>query len=387
MYYLYPDYYKKFHCIADKCIDTCCAEWQIVIDDESLEKYRNYKGDYQQTLCQNIDWEEGVFGHNKRGKCAFLRDDDLCDMYIHMGEDSLCTTCREYPRHTEEFENLREITLSLSCPEVAKIVMNTTEPITFVTKEDETDECYEEFDYFLFSELEDVREEMIRIIQDRNVNIRDRIDKILQISVSVQRHYDAGSLISWNEFEESDRVCVENEYELFERLFLFLFEEFEILYPQWAEVLVESRLFLFGEGKKVFEQNKEEFETWWNTSNLTPLDIVLEQLVVYFISVYLLGAVYDENILGKVDACIGHTVVYFISVYLLGAVYDENILGKVDACIGHTIEIYLLLLGRWLKHGELAMDDVIEVVYRYSREIEHSDENLERAEMLNWFAR
>jgi lysine-N-methylase len=358
MYYLYPDYYKKFHCIADKCIDTCCAEWQIVIDDESLEKYRNYKGDYRQTLCQNIDWEEGVFGHNKRGKCAFLRDDDLCDMYIHMGEDSLCTTCREYPRHTEEFENLREITLSLSCPEVAKIVMNTTEPITFVTKEDETDECYEEFDYFLFSELEDVREEMIRIIQDRNVNIRDRIDKILQISVSVQRHYDAGSLISWNEFEESDRVCVENEYELFERLFLFLFEEFEILYPQWAEVLVESRLFLFGEGKKVFEQNKEEFETWWNTSNLTPLDIVLEQLVVYF-----------------------------ISVYLLGAVYDENILGKVDACIGHTIEIYLLLLGRWLKHGELAMDDVIEVVYRYSREIEHSDENLERAEMLNWFAR
>ena len=180
MYYLYPDYYKKFHCIADKCIDTCCAEWQIVIDDESLEKYRNYKGDYQQTLCQNIDWEEGVFGHNKRGKCAFLRDDDLCDMYIHMGEDSLCTTCREYPRHTEEFENLREITLSLSCPEVAKIVMNTTEPITFVTKEDETDECYEEFDYFLFSELEDVREEMIRIIQDRNVNLRDRIDKILQ---------------------------------------------------------------------------------------------------------------------------------------------------------------------------------------------------------------
>lgn len=358
MYYLYPDYYKKFHCIPDKCIDTCCAEWQIVIDDESLEKYRNYKGDYQQTLCQNIDWEEGVFGHNKRGKCAFLRDDDLCDMYIHMGEDSLCTTCREYPRHTEEFENLREITLSLSCPEVAKIVMNTTEPITFVTKEDETDECYEEFDYFLFSELEDVREEMIRIIQDRNVNLRDRIDKILQISVSVQRHYDAGSLISWNKFEESDRVCVENEYELFERLFLFLFEEFEILYPQWAEVLVESRLFLFGEGKKVFEQNKEEFETWWNTSNLTPLDIVLEQLVVYF-----------------------------ISVYLLGAVYDENILGKVDACIGHTIEIYLLLLGRWLKHGELAMDDVIEVVYRYSREIEHSDENLERAEMLNWFAR
>ena len=38
MIYSYPDYYKKFRCIADKCPDTCCSDWQIVIDDESLEK-------------------------------------------------------------------------------------------------------------------------------------------------------------------------------------------------------------------------------------------------------------------------------------------------------------------------------------------------------------
>lgn len=37
MIYSYPDYYKKFRCIADKCPDTCCSDWQIVIDDESLE--------------------------------------------------------------------------------------------------------------------------------------------------------------------------------------------------------------------------------------------------------------------------------------------------------------------------------------------------------------
>ncbi len=70
------------------------------------------------------------------------------------------------------------------------------------------------------------------------------------------------------------------------------------MYPQWAEVLVGiSPVFIWRRQKGFFEQNKEEFETWWNTNNLTPLDIVLEQLVVYFISVYLLGAVYDENIL------------------------------------------------------------------------------------------
>ena len=34
-----PDYYKEFSCIAGACPDTCCAGWQIVIDDKSLKKY------------------------------------------------------------------------------------------------------------------------------------------------------------------------------------------------------------------------------------------------------------------------------------------------------------------------------------------------------------
>lgn len=41
MIYTYPDYYKRFNCIADKCPDTCCGKWQIVIDDDSLENIRN----------------------------------------------------------------------------------------------------------------------------------------------------------------------------------------------------------------------------------------------------------------------------------------------------------------------------------------------------------
>ena len=36
---------------------------------------------------------------------------------------------------------------------------------------------------------------------------------------------------------------------------------------------------------------------------------------------------------------------------------------------------------------KLEMADLIELVYRYSREIEHSDENLDRVEELDWFIR
>ena len=181
MIYTYPDYYKKFSCIADKCPDTCCGKWQIVIDDDSLERYQEYDGDYRPELHRKVNWKEGVFRHGRSGKCAFLRDDMLCDMYIHMGKDSLCTTCREYPRHTEEFENVREISLSLSCPEVARILMNITDKVTFVTEEDDEDEVFDDFDYFLYSNLEDIREEILNVIQDRSVDIRSRIERVIQI--------------------------------------------------------------------------------------------------------------------------------------------------------------------------------------------------------------
>ena len=115
-------------------------------------------------------------------------------------------------------------------------------------------------------------------------------------------------------------------------------------YGKWYGVLLSA-------------ENKKQFLEWWEKSDMTPLEIVLEQIIVYF-----------------------------ISIYLPGAVYDENIIGKVEACIGHGVEIYMLLLARWIKKKEsFGMNDLIELVYRYSREIEHSDENLEKVEMLCWF--
>lgn len=365
MIYTYPDYYKKFNCIADKCPDTCCGKWQIVIDDDSLERYQEYDGDYRPELHRKVNWKEGVFRHGRSGKCAFLRDDMLCDMYIHMGKDSLCTTCREYPRHTEEFENVREVSLSLSCPEVARILMNITDKVTFVTEEDDEDEVFDDFDYFLYSNLEDIREEILNVIQDRSVDIRSRIERVIQIGASAQRHYDEGDLVMWDECEERDKPEIHGEHEeymLLQKQAMFLIEDLELLYDDWEDVLIESQELLFGQGEEAFAGNRKRFDAWWRNHggcapNMT-LDIFLEQIIVYF-----------------------------ISIYLLGAVYDDNISGKVNACVGHAVELYMLLMARWLRNGEtLSTDDLIELSYRYSREIEHSDENLEQVEVLDWFS-
>ena len=388
MIYTYPDYYKKFNCIADKCPDTCCGKWQIVIDDDSLERYQEYDGDYRPELHRKVNWKEGVFRHGRSGKCAFLRDDMLCDMYIHMGKDSLCTTCREYPRHTEEFENVREVSLSLSCPEVARILMNITDKVTFVTEEDDEDEVFDDFDYFLYSNLEDIREEILRVIQDRSVDIRSRIERVLQIGASAQRHYDEGDLVMWDECEERDKPEIHGEHEeymLLQKQAMFLIEDLELLYDDWEDVLVESQKLLFGGGEETFTENRRLFEAWWrNNCEVTGCHLGQKSDIAE-------SVVNEDNVIEgehrmTMDIFLEQIIVYFISIYLLGAVYDDNISGKVNACVGHAVELYMLLMARWLRNGgTLSMDDLIELSYRYSREIEHSDENLEQVEVLEWF--
>ena len=48
MRYVRPSYYDAFRCAADACPSTCCEGWQIVIDAQSLKRYRDYTGDFGQ---------------------------------------------------------------------------------------------------------------------------------------------------------------------------------------------------------------------------------------------------------------------------------------------------------------------------------------------------
>ena len=67
MHYTIPDYYEAFSCTADACEDTCCAGWQIVVDEEALERYRAEKGPYRKKLREAVCWRDGTF-----------RQDPLC---------------------------------------------------------------------------------------------------------------------------------------------------------------------------------------------------------------------------------------------------------------------------------------------------------------------
>ncbi len=370
MLYVRPNYYDKFQCVADRCEATCCAGWQIVIDEASLARYQSEAGEYGESLRERIDWKESVFKQTFGKRCAFLKENNLCEMYERLGEESLSFTCANYPRHIEEFENLREITLTVSCPEVARILLEQKEPVSFVEEEaGEDEEEFEDFDPFFFSYLEDAREIMIAILQNRSLSLEVRVALVKKMAVEMQDVIEVSELFDladvFESYEEENlanavgtaeqelKAFYENETEsftdarmTFERLY-----RLEFLSEDWEEYLNKCWLTLYGVGARGYWELQKKFKKYCMQTTLdgVSMDIMLEQLLVYFVFAYFCGAVYDDNVIGKIRMAVDSVTV-----------------------------LYEMFVAKWTEQeGHLSTKDIQRIVYRYSRELEHSDVNLE----------
>ena len=171
-----PEYFKDFKCIASKCEDTCCAGWGIVIDDATYDRYKNVQGEFGDRLRSEIVHEAGENIFVLKGNnCPFLNEEKTCDIYINIGEENLCYTCQQYPRYTEEFGSLREVGISLSCPEAARIMLNNSKKVEFeLSENNEVVSSYNDINAQLFIELLQSRKIVMDIIQDRTIDLRKR---------------------------------------------------------------------------------------------------------------------------------------------------------------------------------------------------------------------
>ena len=367
MRYLKPHFYDKFVCTAGDCPDSCCAGWQIMIDETSLERYGNEKSEFGTRLRNSIDWDEECFYQNNR-RCAFLNEENLCDKYIEAGSWMLCDTCRRYPRHIEEFEGMREISLSLSCPEAARIILSQKDPVAFRTFEKETaEEAYEDFDYFLFSALMDTRDYLLTVLQDRSVPVRYRMAKLLVCTHDFQLAVNKKELFSWETirarheqsgfssafrkkisgrcFPDMDRV------DLMKQIWKTIVPKLEVLSPDWTGFLKDTLISLY---------------------HTCPEETSYMELLLDFQDTFPEWQIQKEQLL-----------VYWLYTYFCGAVYDEKIFAKGKMAVICTLFIEELVLGLYARKREkLEPGELVSVCYRFSRELEHSDQNLNTLEEL-----
>ena len=358
-----PEYFKDFKCIADKCEDTCCAGWGIVIDDDTYNKYTNVKGEFGERLRSQIVHDDGENIFVLKGdNCSFLNENKLCDIYKELGEEGLCYTCRQYPRYLEEFGNLREIGISLSCPEAARIILRDNKKVVFeLSENDEKITSYNDINGTLFMELMQCRKIILNILQDRNIDLNKRTAVILQFANEIQEKIDKSKISEikyvkekyldkefiiklindLDKYKEKDSEKYNNIHEYFN-----VFKELKHITPNDPLGLDDALRYFWQseEDEELYLEKHREFNKYYEESNYK-----------------------FENIL-----------VYFVYRYFMKAVFDYDVVAKIKTAIVSYLMIKELIVVRFIENYEITDEDIVDIAHTYSKDIEHLEENIEK---------
>lgn len=329
-----PDYFASFSCIAHRCEDTCCAAWEVVVDEASAARYRACRAPIGEKLraCLDHDGEDHIF-RLENGRCPFLTGENLCEIHSAIGEENLCRTCALYPRHTDVFGDRKEMGLGLSCPEAARLVMAHEEPITFpVSTIDEEPDFEDDLDGRLYFSLFTARKTAFAIVQDRSRPLWQRCALLVIFSQRIQRLMDrrhVGDILplaaAFLQPEVCDRAlkrCRGGEDPL--PALIKAHRGLEILTPRWSETLAALS------HKASFGQNFGKSHGY-------------ENYLVYWIFRYFLKAVYDRELFWRMAWGVSG-----LALLLLWDSHTENLTGALQADHMHL----------------------------YSRETEHCEENI-----------
>lgn len=352
-----PDYFKEFSCIADECKDSCCIGWEIDIDEDTYDYYNCTEGEIGDRIKKYMymtEDKEHSFQLEANGRCPFLNRRNLCDICIELGEEALSEVCTEYPRFAIEYGNVLQKCLSLSCEEVGRILFSRENPVEIVDYElqDESYDMYEtqevlseyisedenegdiaeEDDPARILAMEQMQREAIAYLQDRTRPIEERMCSYLCFLLEEDK-----TQIQLD--EEADK---EKLYEDFLERFA-VFAEMETLDAEWE--LVKEQ-FAKGYTKDSY---KSILSSFMESTDYRENDY--EQLLVYFTFRYMMNAVYD----------------YDVASYAKLAIVFTLVIRDMDA------------LRFYLNGGHFDLSDRIDTARIFSKEVEHSQDNIELA--------
>ncbi len=370
-----PDYFDEFHCIAGRCRHSCCAGWEVEIDEKTFDYYKSVPGAFGERLRKNMTEgdEDGFILVNNR--CPFLNEQNLCDIYTELGEATLCETCTDYPRVTFTYGNIMERCLGLSCEEACRLIFAEEKPFRIVEREipdedvsdiehplgwEDADDAWSETDEET-DEKEDweyiraARDHALMILQNRKKTLGERLEEYLVFADRVQE------CLNWEETWKIEAVIAEMqeekalpEYEPDFKLNQLdamreraeFYEPMEILDEEWPGALAHLVETLAAEGKteadyiglhnEFAEFYRERYFEW-------------EQILCYF------------------------TYRHFMR-----AVYDYRFFSQAKLAVTSFLMIRDMDVVRYLDNGhQYSLEDRVDVARIYAREMEHSEENLE----------
>ena len=277
-----PQYFDTFRCLAAACPDSCCQEWDVLVDAVSAARYRGAPGPLGDALRAVLseDGDGNILMLQSDGRCPMWRQDGLCRIQADWGEDALCKTCREFPRLRHDYGSFMELGLELSCPEAARLILSAA-PAPMVRAELPGGEKAD-YDSDAMSILRASRQTVLAFLSDETLPARHALAVLLIYGYAVQEQLDGGE-----EASLCPKTALETAYSLAQDgdlgAILDFYKELEILTPGWKARLDAPA-----------------------SPARSPL---LRPLARYFVERYWLQAVSDYDLVGRVKFAIAGCLV------------------------------------------------------------------------------
>ena len=368
---LKPFYYDDFKCIAGDCIDNCChAKWEISIDKKTYKKYRKLKGQWANKINNNIGRIRSNISDLRYGKiklkdkgCSLLDEKGLCTIHANLGVGYLCNTCKVYPREITKLGEIYERNLFMSCPEVARYFVRHKENFYFNMGEEELSDLDKDYiidksyDEKLYNLLWDSRSLAMEIIQFKEIEIWKRIIFLKILTDKVQKLIDEENYENYEKVLNTFRNEITN-IDVINSLDKIKFVE-DVKFDFIQSIINKSSQLKRVKYSQLINDYYEMFNATDDKKENLKLLFEKEREFNIFLKDY-------ENILENL-------LIYLIYGYFMLALYSKDLNKQVNKVVITYSMIKMLLLGRWYKNNKnLTEEDFVEILYVFSRVIEHS---------------
>ncbi|MDD6798532.1 MAG: flagellin lysine-N-methylase [Clostridia bacterium] len=365
-----PDYYSRFKCIDKDCTDSCCAGWEVDVDEESYRYYETVTGEFGDRLHSVMSRDGGCHFILKPNKdCPFLNKTGLCDLFTELGEDKLCETCAMYPRFVEEYGSVREMGIAFSCKTAAELILTYEGKAGFVTSEDGKPlSSYNDINPQLYFALCEARTTAYALVQNRAYSVKERIALLLDYADKLQHSMNGHRYSNMMEHNKRYSVADADKYadmrsEELDKACRRLKRKYHTEEKSQERYRHMQKLLEIFDG---LEMVKDAFPKFIENDRKT-----FNNMSEYTQTCREFDAYYEDR-----EYEFEHIMVYYIFRYFLKAVYDEDLLGKVKLGVVGYIMVREMDVAWWAQNKKmLTLRDQIEITHLYSREVEHSDEN------------
>ena len=221
--------YDQFRCIAGACPDSCCQEWEVLVDEQSALRYLSLPGSLGDSLRQKLRQEDGEYYLSITDRrCPMWRTDGLCEIQAQLGHDGLCQTCRDFPRLRHDYGDFVELGLELSCPEAARLILTSPPADPIITQLPGGEDA--QYDPQIMDILLRTRPIALKIFENRP--LAEGLSLLLLYAYSVQNELDGGDEAQFDpqcDLALAHRVAQGGDAQGL----LAFYETLEILTPRW----------------------------------------------------------------------------------------------------------------------------------------------------------